>query len=124
MKLLDLGAARAPSPELRAFAGSLAAARRAELVEAHAILGSIPYVDNHASHDMPGMPTDAELTALSSLPDFDADFVRLVRAHLTESTTVARSGATSVTHERTKALASAMLAERGEALRELDALSG
>jgi uncharacterized protein (DUF305 family) len=122
VKLLDLGASHAASPGLRAFAGALAATRRTELGEAHAILGSVPYVNNHAGHDMPGMPTEAELIGLSYSTDFDTDFVRLVRAHLSESTTVARSGATSARDERTRSFASTMLAERGASLRELDTL--
>lgn len=124
VKLLDLGAARARSPELRSLAGELATARRAELAELHGILdtAAIPYVDNHAGHDMPGMPTEAELVALRAAPDFDAEFTRLARAHLTESATVAKSGASSVTHGETKAAAEAMVRERASALRSLDAL--
>jgi uncharacterized protein (DUF305 family) len=124
VKLLDLGAARARSPELRALAGELAAARRTEAAELREILGAaaIPYVNNHAGHDMPGMPTEAELLALNSAQDFDAEFTRLTRAHLTESETVAKSGSSSVTHEETKAAAEAMVRERANALRSLDAL--
>jgi len=124
VKLLDLGATRAKDPDLKAFAGELAAARRAEQAELQGILDTarIPYVENHAGHDMPGMPTEAELIALSAAPDFDAEFARLTRAHLTESATVAESGASSVTHEETKAAAQEMVRERASALRSLDAL--
>ena len=124
VKLLDLGAARARSPELRTLAGELAAARRAEVSELRGILdtAAIPYVNNHDGHDMPGMPTEAELLALQAAPDFDAEFARLTRAHLTESATVAESGAKSVTHRETKAAAEAMVRERSSALRSLDAL--
>lgn len=122
VKLLDLGATRAHDPALRTFAGTLAAARRTELASLHDLLGTTPYVNNHAGHDMPGMPTEAELTALAAAADFDGEFVRLVRNHLTESSTVARSGESAVRDERTHALAAAMLRQRGEELRELDAL--
>lgn len=124
VRLLDLGATRATKPELRRIAGDLAAARRAELTELHGILGTaqIPYVNNHSGHDMPGMPTEAELVALAASPDFDADFTRLARAHLTESATVAKSGATAVTHAATKAAAESMVEERAAALKSLDAL--
>jgi uncharacterized protein (DUF305 family) len=123
-KLLAAGAERARRPELRQFATDLASARRTEAAGLRAILGDerIPYVDNHAGHDMPGMPTAAELVALAAAPDFDAEFTRLVRAHLTESATVANSGATAVTHPATKAAAEAMVRERAAALRSLDAL--
>jgi len=123
VKLLDLGASRATSPALRSFASDLAAARRTELSSLHDLLGSTPYVNNHAGHDMPGMPTDAELIALrAASDDFDPEFVRLVRNHLTESTTVARSGEKAIKESRTHAVAAAMIKERGAALRALDAL--
>lgn len=124
VKLLDLGATRAADPDLRAFASGLAAQRRTELARLRGILDTarIPYADNHAGHDMPGMPTEVELMALSAAPDFDAEFTRLTRAHLTESATVAESGAKAVTHEETKAAAREMVRERASALRSLDAL--
>lgn len=122
--LLDEGARRARDPALRQFAADLARARRAELTELHALLDEqrIRYVNNHVGHDMPGMPTEAELTALAAAPDFDAEFTRLARAHLTESATVASSGAAAVTHPRTKAAAEAMVVARAETLKTLDAL--
>lgn len=119
VKLLDLGASRAADPALRSFASDLATVRRAELTELHAILGTVPYVNNHEGHDMPGMPTEAELVALAAAADFDAEFTRLVRAHLTESATVAQSGLASIKDERAKAFASAMSRERADALRAL-----
>lgn len=124
VKLLDLGTSRAADPALRTFAGDLAQVRRTEQTELRGILdeAGVPYVDNHAGHDMPGMPTEPELIALENAQDFDAQFTKLARAHLTESMTVAKSGAASVTHERTKAVADAMVRERAGALRSLDAL--
>ncbi|MFI7675682.1 DUF305 domain-containing protein [Actinophytocola sp. NPDC049390] len=124
VKLLDMGAARAESARLRRFAGELASVRRAEATRLRGILdgAGARYVDNHAGHDMPGMPTEAELRALSSAPDFDAQLTKLIRAHLTESATVAKSGASSVAHEATKAVAEEMVRERESALRTLDAL--
>lgn len=122
VKLLDLGASRAHDPALRSFAGTVVAARRTELASLHDILGSTPYVNNHAGHDMPGMPTEAELIALRAAPDFDAEFVRLVRNHLTESSTVARSGSEAITDSRTHAVAASMVLTRDEELSQLDAL--
>lgn len=124
VKLLDAGAEHARKPELRRFAGDLAAARRAEAASLREILGAerIPYVDNHAGHDMPGMPTEAELLALAAADDFDAEFTRLTRAHLTESTTVARSGVDAIADPATRSAAEAMVAERAAALTSLDAL--
>lgn len=122
VRLLDLGASRASSSSLREFAAGLAATRRTELTQLHGLLGTAPYVNNHAGHDMPGMPTEAELIALSASPDFDTEFTRLTRNHLTESETVARSGETAIKDEKTHAVASAMVKERGDALAALEAL--
>ncbi len=65
--MLDLGTRRATSPRLRGFAAALAGARRGELAELHGLLDAagVPYANLHAGHDMPGMPTEAELTGLS-----------------------------------------------------------
>ncbi|OLF11895.1 DUF305 domain-containing protein [Actinophytocola xanthii] len=125
VRLLDLGARRAANPALRAFAGELATTRRAELESLHGLLdaASVPYQNLHEGHDMPGMPTDAELTGLASSAAFDTELTRLVRAHLTESATVARSAATQVTHEPTKAVAAAMATERAAALTRLASLN-
>lgn len=124
VKLLDLGAARATDPSLREFASELAKARRAERKELHDLLrsASVEYQNLHKGHDMPGMPTDAELGALRASTAFDREFTRLARAHLTESTTVARSAAEQVTHAGTKAVASRMLDEREASLARLDTL--
>ncbi len=120
LKLLDQGAERAVDPALRALAGELAAVRRTELHELHTLLetAGVPYVNNHVGHDMPGMPTDAELATLTAAA-FDAEFARLVRAHLEESAVVAKSAAESVEHPETKAAAQRMAEERAAALTRL-----
>jgi hypothetical protein len=91
----------------------------------------ITYVNNHEGHDMPGMPTDEELNALStSKSDFDQVFTGLLRAHLDESTVVVRSllseaaGVSSTTHAGTKAVAQQMVRERAADLPRLDQPSG
>ncbi|MGW0519582.1 DUF305 domain-containing protein [Crossiella sp. NPDC003009] len=122
VKLLDAGARRA-GPGLRELATDLAAARRAELAALHELLrqARVAYVNNHEGHDMPGMPTEPELTALAAAPDFDREFARLLRAHLTESATVAGS-AGSLTHSATKAAAGRMSEGRKAELARLDQL--
>jgi uncharacterized protein (DUF305 family) len=122
VKLMDLGASRAADPALRSLAAGLATARRAELTELRAILDPIPYVNHHEGHDMPGMPTEAELVALAASQDFDTEFTRLTRAHLTESSTVARSGLGAIKHKRTHTMASAIEQERKTALQTLNTL--
>lgn len=122
LKLLDQGAERAVDPALRELATELAAVRRTELHELHTLLetADVPYVNNHVGHDMPGMPTDAELTTLTSAAaEFDAEFGRLVRAHLAESAVVAESAAESVEHPETRAAAERMAEERAAALARL-----
>jgi uncharacterized protein (DUF305 family) len=122
VKLLDLGVQQAGTPSLRDLAREIGAGRRAELSELHGLLTSaaVPYVNNHEGHDMPGMPTNDELTALSQAgTGFDGMFVRLLRAHLDESVTVARSAAKSVAHEATRAVAQRMEQDRRTFLQRL-----
>ena len=71
--------------------------RRTELAELRKLLDA-PYVNNHAGHDMPGMPTDAEIQLASTSPDALKQFVH---AHLTESLEVLRSAGAAITHPPT-----------------------
>ncbi|SMC88057.1 hypothetical protein [Lentzea albidocapillata] len=86
LKLLDL----TDSAELREN-------RNIELTELRKLLDA-PYVNNHAGHDMPGMPTDAEIQLASTNPDALKQFVR---AHLTESLEVLKSAGSAITHPPT-----------------------
>lgn len=76
---------------------SLIENRKAELAELRKLLDA-PYVNNHAGHDMPGMPTDAEIQLASTSPDARRQFVR---THLTESLEVLRSAGPAITHPPT-----------------------
>lgn len=71
--------------------------RKTELAELRKLLDA-PYVNHHAGHDMPGMPTDAEIQLASTSPDALKQFVR---AHLTESLDVLRSAGAAITHPPT-----------------------
>jgi hypothetical protein len=86
LKLLEL----TDRPELKAN-------RNTELAELRKLLDA-PYVNHHAGHDMPGMPTDAEIQLASTSPDALEQFVH---AHLTESLKVVRSARTAITHQPT-----------------------
>ena len=86
LKLLDL----ADRPELKEN-------RNIELTELRKLLDA-PYVNNHAGHDMPGMPTDAEIQLASTSPEALDQFVR---THLTESLEVVRSAGSAITHPPT-----------------------
>ncbi|WP_086668669.1 hypothetical protein [Lentzea kentuckyensis] len=76
---------------------SLVENRRTELTALRKLLDA-PYVNNHAGHDMPGMPTDAEIELASTSPDALRQFVH---AHLTESLEVLRSAGAAITHPPT-----------------------
>ncbi|MDX3660903.1 hypothetical protein PV646_26675 [Streptomyces sp. ID05-26A] len=86
LKLLDL----TDSAELKQN-------RTVELTELRKLLDA-PYVNNHAGHDMPGMPTDAEIQLAATSPDALKQFVR---THLTESLEVVRSAGSAITHPPT-----------------------
>jgi hypothetical protein len=76
---------------------SLIENRRTELAELRKLLDA-PYVNNHLGHDMPGMPTDAEIQLASTSPDALRQFVH---THLTESLEVLRSAGSAITHQPT-----------------------
>ncbi|KJK46941.1 hypothetical protein UK23_21845 [Lentzea aerocolonigenes] len=71
--------------------------RKTEIAELRKLLDA-PYVNNHAGHDMPGMPTDAEIQLAATSPDARKQFVH---AHLTEQLEVLRSAGTAITHPPT-----------------------
>ncbi|MDX8054138.1 hypothetical protein SK571_32610 [Lentzea sp. BCCO 10_0798] len=71
--------------------------RNIELTELRKLLDA-PYVNNHAGHDMPGMPTDAEIQLAATSPDALKQFVR---THLTESLEVLKSAGPAITHPPT-----------------------
>ncbi|HEX7306009.1 hypothetical protein [Lentzea sp.] len=71
--------------------------RATELVELRKLLDA-PFVNNHAGHDMPGMPTDAEIELAATSPDALNQFVH---NHLTESLEVLRSAGSAITHPPT-----------------------
>ncbi|MFD4674316.1 hypothetical protein ACFWNN_31665 [Lentzea sp. NPDC058450] len=71
--------------------------RNIELTALRKLLDA-PYVNQHAGHDMPGMPTDAEIALASTSRDALDQFVRV---HLTESLEVVRSAGSAITHPPT-----------------------
>jgi hypothetical protein len=91
----------------------LTANRNTELAELRKLLDA-PYVNNHAGHDMPGMPTDAEIQLASTSPDALEQFVH---AHLTESLEVIRSARKAITHQPTAEVVALMERHRTAELR-------
>jgi DUF305 family protein family protein len=126
VKLLDQGG-KVTSSALRDLATEIGLARRTELSDLHGLLDAagIPFVNNHAGHDMPGMPTAEELDKLSaSGGEFDKVFAGLLRAHLDESTVVVKSVLGATSHVGTKAVAEKMAQERAADLPRLDRTTG
>jgi uncharacterized protein (DUF305 family) len=113
--LLDLGAQRVATPALRDLAREIGAAHRTELAELHGLLvaAAVQYVNNHGGHDMPGMPTNEELTSLrNTTVGFDGLFAGLLRAHLDESAGVAKTASQSMSHQETRVVATRMEQDR------------
>ncbi|MEO3805815.1 DUF305 domain-containing protein [Nonomuraea sp. B1E8] len=80
----------------------------------------------HAGHDMPGMPTVADLDALSGLRDeaFDRRFVTLLRAYLKQLALVAKGEQGAGGARQVRELASAMRRDHTADLAELDRIAG
>jgi uncharacterized protein (DUF305 family) len=125
VKLLDLGVEHVAAPGLRDLARDIGTARRAELAELHGLLdtAAVQYVNNHEGHDMPGMPTNEELSALqASGVGFDTMFAQLLKAHLDESAGVVRSASQAVVHEATRTIVTRMATDRRQFLQRLSQL--
>lgn len=75
----------------------------------------------HEGHDMPGMPTAAQLDALRAARGerFDRLFVAYVRAHLDQSLKVTRGELTAGTDPRALSAAEALADTRTAQLRSL-----
>ncbi|GIG89301.1 DUF305 domain-containing protein [Plantactinospora endophytica] len=101
LPLLELVPERTAQPDVRRLAAQVRDTSRTELDRSRRLLdrSGAPKTNPHEGHDMPGMVTAAELTALGAAPDaeFRRLFGRHLRAHLEQSVRVAsaeqRSGA-------------------------------
>ncbi|MEV6206973.1 DUF305 domain-containing protein [Kitasatospora sp. NPDC051914] len=84
IRLAELTAARAASPELRALAAEIAEGHRTELARLRELtrLGGVTGDNPHTGHDMPGMTTAAEYIEAEHATG--ADFDRLAALHLRE----------------------------------------
>ncbi|MGW5558174.1 DUF305 domain-containing protein [Micromonospora sp. NPDC003944] len=126
LPVLDLVSARTTDPAWRQTAARVATARRAELDRARRLLAdaAAPTTNPHEGHDMPGMVTSAEMTALRSATG--APFLRLLsghlRAHLTQSVRVATSEQESGVQPATVALAATVVKNGTADLAGLDHL--
>ncbi|MCG5470739.1 DUF305 domain-containing protein [Micromonospora sp. LAH09] len=126
LPVLDMVPSRTTDPAWRTFAARLAAAHRADLGTARRLLAEsgAPATNPHEGHDMPGMVTEQELTALRSVTG--VAFQRLVgqhvRAHLQQAVRIATAEQRSGVYAATTALATEVVRVGGTELARLDRL--
>lgn len=127
LPVLDMVPSRATDPAWRTFAARLATAHRADLGTARRLLAEsgAPATNPHEGHDMPGMVTEQELTALRSVTG--VAFQRLagqhVRAHLEQAVRIATAEQRSGAYPATTALAAEVVRAGGGELTRLDRLN-
>lgn len=110
--VLGLAAARSDDPAVRRLAADLIAGHRSELAQLVALRSraGAPTANVHEGHDMPGMMTLAEITALGKLrgPAFDRVLRAEVSDHLNQSLVVTRGVKSAGQEAGVKELASAI----------------
>jgi uncharacterized protein (DUF305 family) len=126
LPVLDLVPARTTDPAWRRTAAQVATTRRAELDRARRLLAdaAAPTTNPHEGHDMPGMVTAQEMTALraASGQSFHRLLAGHLRAHLAQSVRVATSEQQSGAQPATVALAEAVVRSGTADLERLDHL--
>ncbi|WBB53376.1 DUF305 domain-containing protein [Verrucosispora sp. WMMD573] len=126
LPMLDLVPDRTTDPAWRRLAIRIGTSERTHLTRSRRLLADsgAPVVNPHEGHDMPGMVTDAELTALRSVTG--RTFHHLVaghlRAHLTQSVRIATAERRVGTDPATIALAAAVVRAGTADLARLDHL--
>ncbi|WP_344479974.1 DUF305 domain-containing protein [Nonomuraea monospora] len=122
--MLELAPERAASRSLARLAERLGAAQEAGRGRLRALLAEagITGENPHTQHDMPGMPTAADLKALAGLREsaFDRRFAALLRAYLEQLVLVADGEQGSGGAARARELARAMAREHAGDLAELE----
>ncbi|MEU7611690.1 DUF305 domain-containing protein [Micromonospora sp. NPDC049204] len=113
LPVLDLVSSRTTDPAWRTFAARLGTGHHADLSTARRLLAEsgAPATNPHEGHDMPGMVTDEELTALRSATGvaFQRRAGQHVRAHLDQAIRIATAEQLVGTHPATTALATAVI---------------
>ncbi|MEO3930012.1 DUF305 domain-containing protein [Micromonosporaceae bacterium B7E4] len=126
LPLLDLVPERTTDPAVRRLAARVRETHRADLERSRRLLdrSGAPKTNPHEGHDMPGMVTAAQLTALDAAPE--AEFRRLfgqyLRAHLAQSVRVAGAEQRSGADPDTTSLAGAIARTGTGYLTQLDRL--
>ncbi|MGW4677368.1 DUF305 domain-containing protein [Micromonospora taraxaci] len=115
-------------PSLRALLGDLRQAHQAELRDLRGILaaGSVPELNIHEGHQMPGMVTAASLDELRATPDTEVPSraAALLRAHLAQTVVLCRGEQTAGGSPELKALAGRIQQARATELSALDGQPG
>ncbi|WP_406070436.1 DUF305 domain-containing protein [Micromonospora sp. NBC_01638] len=124
--VLDLVPTRTADPAWRRVAAQVATTQRANLDRAHRLLADsgAPTTNPHEGHDMPGMVTAEQLTAMRSatgLP-FHALLAAHLRAHLAQSVRVAVAEREGGVHSATTAMAATVVRDGTANLAGLDRL--
>ncbi|MEU8110900.1 DUF305 domain-containing protein [Micromonospora sp. NPDC048947] len=126
LPVLDLVPARTTDPAWRRTATQVATTRRADLDRARRLLAeaAAPTTNPHEGHDMPGMVTAPEMTALraASGQSFHRLLAGHLRAHLAQSVRVATAEQQSGVQPGTVALAAAVVRSGTTDLARLDRL--
>ncbi|MEV6371584.1 DUF305 domain-containing protein [Micromonospora musae] len=126
LPVLDLVPARTTDPAWRALAGRVEESQQADLIRSRGLLAEsgAPATNPHEGHDMPGMITEAELTALRAARGlaFDRLVARHLRAHLSQAVRIARAEQGSGAHPATTALAATVVRDGSAELTRLDRL--
>ncbi|MCZ7422787.1 MULTISPECIES: DUF305 domain-containing protein [unclassified Micromonospora] len=128
LPMLDLVPDRTADPAWRRLAIRIATSERAHLTRSRRLLADsgAPLANPHEGHDMPGMVTDADLTALRSATgqQFHHRLAGHLRAHLTQSVRIATAEQQAGTDPATTALAAAVVRVGTADLARLDHLDG
>ncbi|MBM0275665.1 DUF305 domain-containing protein [Micromonospora tarensis] len=126
LPVLDSVPARTKDPAWRRLADQIAATRRADLARAHRLLAeaAAPTTNPHEGHDMPGMVTAEQLTALRAATGepFHRLLAEHLRAHLAQSVRVATAARRNGGQPATVALAADVVRADSADLERLDDL--
>ncbi|WBB51023.1 DUF305 domain-containing protein [Verrucosispora sp. WMMA2044] len=113
LPMLDLVPDRTADPAWRRLATRIETSERAHLTRSRRLLtdSGAPVVNPHEGHDMPGMITAAELSALRSATgqQFHHRLAGHLRAHLTQSVRLATAEQRVGAHPATTALAAVVV---------------
>ncbi|WP_165959702.1 DUF305 domain-containing protein [Nonomuraea longispora] len=128
LPLLELAGDRTADRPLAGLAARLGEKHESERGRLRALLAQARVTGGnpHEQHDMPGMPTAADLETLSELRDdaFDRRFVTLLRAYLKQLALVADGEQNAGGARQARELAASMRRDHTADLGELDRVAG